>query len=45
MFLVLEVDHAVIELRREQERLPDELCCAKAMSWRQTTCATGRALI
>ena len=35
MFLVLEVGHAIIELRREQERLPDEPCYAEAMPWRQ----------
>ncbi len=45
MFLVLEVGHAIIELRREQERLPDEPCYAEAMPWRQAIRAMGRALI
>ncbi|MGV8346499.1 FUSC family protein, partial [Pseudomonas aeruginosa] len=43
--LVLEVGHAIIELRREQERLPDEPCYAEAMPWRQAIRAMGRALI
>ncbi len=41
MFLVLEVGHAIIELRREQERLPDEPCYAEAMPWRQAIRAMG----
>ncbi|SDJ99784.1 Uncharacterized membrane protein YccC [Pseudomonas delhiensis] len=45
MFLVLEVGHAVIELRNEQERLPDEPCYAEAMPWRQAIRSMGRALI
>ncbi|XEG70588.1 FUSC family protein [Pseudomonas sp. abacavir_1] len=45
MFLVLEVGHAIIELRNEQARLPDEPCYAEAMLWRQAIRSMGRALI
>ncbi|MCP1640975.1 putative membrane protein YccC [Pseudomonas citronellolis] len=45
MFLVLEVGHAIIELRNEQARLPDEPCYAEAMPWRQAIRSMGRALI
>ncbi|MFZ5957960.1 FUSC family protein [Pseudomonas knackmussii] len=45
MFLVLEVGHAIIELRNEQERLPDEPCYAESMPWRQAIRSMGRALI
>lgn len=45
MFLVLEVGHSIIELREEQERLPDEPCYAEDMPWRQAIRSMGRALI
>lgn len=44
-FVVLEVGHAIIELRREQSQLPDLDCYAEAMLWRQAVRAMGRALI
>ncbi|MGL4315698.1 MAG: FUSC family protein [Pseudomonas sp.] len=44
-FLVLEVGHALIELRREQEALPDEPCYGPGMPWRLAIRALGRALI
>ncbi|KAF1066458.1 MAG: p-hydroxybenzoic acid efflux pump subunit AaeB [Pseudomonas citronellolis] len=44
-FLVLEVGHAIIELRQEQESLPDEPCYAESMPWRQAIRSMGRALI
>ncbi|MCJ1885649.1 FUSC family protein [Pseudomonas sp. LA21] len=44
-FVVLEIGHAVIELRAEQEALPDEPCYAQSSPWRQSIRAMGRALI
>ncbi|MNZ69886.1 Fusaric acid resistance protein family protein [compost metagenome] len=44
-FVVLEVGHAIIELRREQDALPDEPCYAETMPWRQSIRTLGRALI
>ncbi|UVE18923.1 FUSC family protein [Pseudomonas sp. LS44] len=44
-FLVLEIGHAVIELRHEQERLPALPRYAEATAWRQAIRALGRSLI
>ncbi|MNM48914.1 p-hydroxybenzoic acid efflux pump subunit AaeB [compost metagenome] len=44
-FVVLEVGHAIIELRREQDALPDEPCYAETMPWWQSIRTLGRALI
>ncbi|TWI52302.1 putative membrane protein YccC [Pseudomonas duriflava] len=45
MFLVLEVGHAIIELRHEQENLPNHPCYLESRAWRQAIRAMGRALI
>lgn len=45
MFLVLEVGHAVIELRREQDALPALPPYAAEVPWRRAIRAMGRALI
>ena len=44
-FVVLEIGHAVIELRREQETLPAEPCYGADQRWRQAARALGRALV
>ncbi|WP_165668543.1 FUSC family protein [Metapseudomonas otitidis] len=43
-FQVLEVGHAVLELRREQALLPAAPCYAEDQPWRQAVRAMGRAL-
>jgi len=45
MFLVQEIGHAVIELRQEQEGLPQLHCYAEQTPWRQAIRAMGRALV
>lgn len=45
MFVVLEIGHAVIELRREQAVLPVHPSYAEYRSWRIAIRAMGRALI
>lgn len=45
MFAVLEIGQAVIELRREQARLPAEPCYAAGMPWQAGIRALGRALV
>ncbi|MBM7060615.1 FUSC family protein [Pseudomonas sp. UL073] len=45
MFLVLEVGHAVIELRRDQADLPHTPAYAADTPWRQANRALGRALV
>ncbi|NHN79292.1 FUSC family protein [Azotobacter chroococcum] len=45
MFAVLEIGHAVIELRQEQAALPDEPCYAADTPWQQGVRAMGRALV
>jgi uncharacterized membrane protein YccC len=45
MFLVQEVGHAIIELRREQAVLPIHPCYADSQPWRQAIRALGRSLI
>ncbi|SDH38343.1 FUSC family protein [Pseudomonas panipatensis] len=45
MFQVQEVGLSIIELRREQEALPQEPCYAESMPWRRAIRAMGRALI
>ncbi|AYC32282.1 FUSC family protein [Pseudomonas cavernae] len=45
MFLVQEIGHAIIELRREQAALPAERCYAPNMPWRRAIRTLGRALI
>ncbi len=44
MFLVLEVGHAIIELRKEQAILPVHPCYAESQPWRQAIRVMGRAL-
>ncbi|MEP9317162.1 FUSC family protein [Pseudomonas sp. LABIM340] len=44
-FVVLEIGHSIIELRVEQENLPNEPCYAQSSPWRQSIRAMGRALI
>lgn len=44
-FVVLEIGHSIIELRAEQEALPDDPCYAESTPWRQAIRAMGRALI
>ena len=44
MFVVLEVGHAVIELRKEQAILPVHPCYAESQPWRQAIRVMGRAL-
>lgn len=45
MFVVHEVGHAVIELRREQQQLPLYPCYADSQPWRQAIRALGRSLM
>jgi uncharacterized membrane protein YccC len=45
MFVVLEVGHAVIELRREQAILPVHPAYAESQPWRQAIRVMGRSLI
>lgn len=45
MFAVLEIGHAVIELRQEQAALPDEPCYAEDTPWQLGVRALGRALV
>ncbi|SDT23662.1 FUSC family protein [Pseudomonas oryzae] len=45
LFAVLEIGHALIELRQEQARLPGDACYAEDMPWRQSIRALGRALV
>ena len=45
LFAVLEIGHALIELRQEQARLPLDACYAEDMPWRQSIRALGRALV
>ncbi len=44
MFTVLEVGHAVIELRKEQARAPVHPAYAESQPWRQAIRVMGRAL-
>lgn len=44
MFVVLEVGHATIELRKEQAILPVHPCYAQSQPWRQAIRVMGRAL-
>jgi uncharacterized membrane protein YccC len=44
-FVVLDIGHAIIELRLEQSRLPAEPCYAESQAWRQAIRALGRALV
>ncbi|RMP89944.1 hypothetical protein ALQ17_02176, partial [Pseudomonas fluorescens] len=44
-FVVLDVGHALIELRREQAQLPALACYAETTAWRQAVRAVGRALV
>jgi uncharacterized membrane protein YccC len=45
MFVVMEVGHAIIELRREQALLPVHPAYAEWQPWRQSIRVMGRALI
>ncbi|HXR02939.1 MAG TPA: FUSC family protein, partial [Pseudomonas sp.] len=45
MFVVLEIGHAIIELRREQDVLPVHPSYAESQAWRQAIRAMGRSLI
>jgi uncharacterized membrane protein YccC len=45
MFVVLEVGHAIIELRREQSVMPVHPCYAESQSWRLAIRVMGRSLI
>ncbi|MCY1437906.1 Fusaric acid resistance protein family protein [compost metagenome] len=45
MFVVLEIGHAIIELRREQAVLPVHPAYAEAQPWRQAIRVMGRSLI
>ncbi|MGF6332572.1 putative membrane protein YccC [Pseudomonas sp. BS3782 TE3695] len=45
MFVVLEVGHAIIELRKEQAILPVHPAYAEAQPWRQSIRAMGRSLV
>jgi len=45
MFVVLEIGHAIIELRREQSVLPVHPCYAESQPWRQAIRAMGRSLM
>ena len=45
MFVVLEVGHAIIELRREQAVLPDVACYAESQPWRHAIRVMGRSLV
>ena len=44
MFVVLEVGHAIIELRKEQDRAPVHPAYAESQPWRQAIRVMGRAL-
>ncbi|MGE8333608.1 MAG: FUSC family protein, partial [Pseudomonas putida] len=44
MFTVLEIGHAVIELRKEQARAPVHPAYAESQPWRQAIRVMGRAL-
>ncbi len=45
MFVVLEVGHAIIELRKEQAILPVHPAYAETQPWRQAIRVMGRALV
>ncbi|CAI8734201.1 FUSC family protein [Pseudomonas sp. Irchel 3H3] len=45
MFVVLEVGHAIIELRKEQAILPVHPAYAESQPWRQAIRVMGRALV
>lgn len=45
MFVVLEVGHAIIELRKEQAILPVHPAYAQSQPWRQAIRVMGRALV
>ncbi|MEZ1315972.1 FUSC family protein [Pseudomonas fluorescens] len=45
MFLVLEVGHAIIELRKEQAILPVHPAYAESQPWRQAIRVMGRSLV
>jgi uncharacterized membrane protein YccC len=45
MFVVLEIGHAIIELRREQDVLPVHPSYAESQPWRQAIRAMGRSLV
>ncbi|MBZ9781473.1 FUSC family protein [Pseudomonas sp. REP124] len=45
MFVVLEVGHAIIELRKEQATLPVHPAYAETQPWRQSIRVMGRALV
>ncbi len=45
MFVVLEIGHAIIELRREQDVLPVHPSYAEWQPWRQAIRAMGRSLV
>ncbi|NWD68426.1 FUSC family protein [Pseudomonas gingeri] len=45
MFVVLEVGHAIIELRKEQAILPVHPAYAESQPWRQSIRVMGRALM
>ena len=45
MFVVLEVGHAIIELRKEQAILPVHPAYAEVQPWRQAIRVMGRALV
>ena len=45
MFVVLEVGHAIIELRKEQAVLPVHPAYAESQPWRQAIRVMGRALV
>ncbi|WP_260962308.1 FUSC family protein [Pseudomonas citri] len=45
MFVVLEVGHAIIELRKEQAILPVHPAYAQSQPWRQSIRVMGRALV
>ena len=45
MFVVLEVGHAIIELRKEQAILPIHPAYAESQPWRQAIRVMGRALV
>jgi uncharacterized membrane protein YccC len=45
MFVVLEIGHAIIELRREQAILPIHPSYAESQPWRQAIRAMGRSLV
>ena len=45
MFVVLEVGHAIIELRKEQAILPIHPAYAESQPWRQAIRVMGRSLV